>query len=1404
MWKYFSLFLLFLIIVPLALATVQDPFRPYIHKASVPESPKLQVFGDYETLLFPGAATYTYPLIFPKGTNNLQPPLQLTYNSQLMKQRPSVVGAGWSLTDNSILRNINFTPGNISDDYFIVSLEGSMHKLTYSPSERLWHTAQETFMRVENKSGAAHGNNTYWLITRKDGKKYRFGYNSDSELPSNTGKNYSVRWSLDRIEDTFGNSIHYTYLENPFFNDTGAVYVHSILYNNDSQRAVYFSYENNTRPDRRRVFEQGNELEETRRLIDISIFAEQELVRRYNFTYVTLNPALSTLSQIQDIGADNTSVWYALSFEYYLPEVGYKNETTEWEPPALFSDNSRTDFGVRLEDVNNDGFVDVVLGRASTSNNSIYINNKTNGWTLDNNWKLPYYIVDGSAQENGIRFGHVDDDGMIDLLRSRQGFAREVYLNNRSGWRNATANWTIPVNLVDDVGRDVGTQVVDITGEGRVDIIFAQNGNRHVYINNGSGWKNSTEWIFPTDLTNVDRDDQGVRLIDLNSDGLIDIFRSGYYSGKSTWLNNGTGFVNASYYDAPVVFTTITHDDAGIRFLDVNNDGLPDVIEAFYNGTATSSGAWLNTGRGWLRNDSWGSPEYFTSGGLNQGRRIADITGDGFGDIMVAQDSAAQQNSWTKNATFPYLLKKVVHEYGGMTAINYTTSTRFNNSDDLGFNVFVVLNVTTNNSMNGSFSSVGSVVTNYSFGKYDFAAQEFLGFGLAVEKKISGEVWHYFHQDIARKGKEYRTEVFDLNNSLFSAMSHEFVSVRSSVGSDNVTLRSTSSYTHDGNRTDPKVVNVTYAYDSFGNVIGKVELGEVAVVGDERLYNYSYALNKEYWIVDRISSAKTFDAVGNKVKDTLFYYDSLGYGGLGSNGALTKKEEWNNQGNNSFTYLEYDNYGNVKKQTDSLGNSQSYSYDSAHTYLVSSSNAVGHVTLYSYDLGTGNLQSTEKNGIKTSYEYDTFGRIVKEIQPLDSVHAPTKKYTYNLDGVAPENIVVELKNNANYTVVRYYYDGFAQLVQLKNDIEDSTQVVKNIFYDGLGRVKAEENPYFANTSSAISNLTDAANTTYSYDALDRVIGVRNPDGTTKNITYSRWNITDFDENGNRIQYMLDGFGQISNVTEHYNDPFIFINESYVTSYRYDTNGNLVKITDTLGNQFKFGYDSLNRKISMDDPDLGHWDYRYDQNGNLIRQNDSRNKPITLTYDALNRVIIKNSSDVNITFGYDQQYQGTLSNISMRTVNMTYKYDQRLRTTKETKIINGLTFETKFFYDSQNRVISKEGLSELDFIYNLQGKVQQIPNYIPEANYNAFGSILNRTYANTLIQNFSYNAQNNRLTTIRIPSVQNLAYTYDSVGNILTITDAQNNRDHTLTYDTWARPIHLRLQPHRKYLKNSAK
>lgn len=42
-----------------------DSYRPYLHKASVEDVPKLQAFGEYQTELFQGAGSYLYVLELP-------------------------------------------------------------------------------------------------------------------------------------------------------------------------------------------------------------------------------------------------------------------------------------------------------------------------------------------------------------------------------------------------------------------------------------------------------------------------------------------------------------------------------------------------------------------------------------------------------------------------------------------------------------------------------------------------------------------------------------------------------------------------------------------------------------------------------------------------------------------------------------------------------------------------------------------------------------------------------------------------------------------------------------------------------------------------------------------------------------------------------------------------------------------------------------------------------------------------------------------------------------------------------------------------------------------------------------------------------------------------------------------
>src|SRR3989338_3203776 len=176
----------------------------------------------------------------------------------------------------------------------------------------------------------------------------------------------------------------------------------------------------------------------------------------------------------------------------------------------------------------------------------------------------------------------------------------------------------------------------------------------------------------------------------------------------------------------------------------------------------------------------------------------------------------------------------------------------------------------------------------------------------------------------------------------------------------------------------------------------------------------------------------------------------------------------------------YDEFGNPYRQTDPLGRTIIYYYgskDNTNTYPDRRVNELGHAIDYNYDVGTGNILSIIKHGVTFSNEYDTFGRIKREIQPYDTSTFPTKSYTYDFDGVAPEIIKVSQKTTSNNTIdVYYYYDGFANLIQIKTPAEQG-QVVKNIFYDGLFRVKEEQNPYFSTFTTTISNASNITNTT---------------------------------------------------------------------------------------------------------------------------------------------------------------------------------------------------------------------------------------------------------------------------------------------------------------------------------------
>ena len=1182
-------FLLPVITAPIIFSEEDQPLLPYFYDPAVPRAGELKLADVFNVNLYTGAANSLYPISLPQGTNNLQPKLNLIYNSHTTTgYRPKSIGAGWDISQSYIQRDVNYTFADASDDKFELVLDEFFYDLTYVSNESRFHTEIESYFNIQNVSGGNNTNDKYWILKTRDGTQYRFGFNNDSELVSNL-YDYTVRWSLDLINDTYGNSIYYTYKEDPNPNDVGTVYPHKIEYNNDRTRSIEFILEDSDRPDKWIAYEQGNKVVYSRRLKEITASVNGALVKRYSIGYSSPEnlTSISYISNITLYGKDDLT---------YFPPINFKYKKME------------------------------------------------RGWVEDSSWMIPNC---GGGENKGclaqgerVRLADVNGDGLVDILLS--------------------------------------------------DYVQFGSEDQEVWINNGTGWEQDTTWIIPNC---DDEEDKGC-------------------------FDRG----------------------ARVRLADANGDGLVDVLYASFTAYSEDQEVWIN------------------------------------------------------NGTSPFLLESITTRFGGTFLIDYKRSTSLDNTgndslSDLGFNLWVVANITKDNGMNGSQQVISITKYNYSGGKYEYYPKnEFRGFNYVEETLDDKKIRHWFHQDNGRKSREYETQILDENENTY--LKKEFAwnsSIKNNYSI--VLLIEQSEYSYDNISTNPKIVNISYDYDEFGNLVEIHYKGDVDDSKDDKYEYFNYLSNSDKWIINKIENSSLFDSTNSvKIKESLYSYDNLNYGQAPTKGSLTSKQDWLDIGENPVTNYSYDSYGNIVNETNAKGYTTKYVYgirDSTYTFVDKIINSKGHIIEYEYNLGTGNIiWQIDTNNQVTNYTYDVFGRIEKEILPYDSETYPTKRYTYELDGTTPEKIKISQTEGTrtSNTLDKYiFYDGFGKPIQIKQEAENSEQIVYDIYYNEFNKIKQRSNPYF---TASFENYTTSNQSVdwvnYSYDQLDRIIKITNADDTKKNINYSHWNITLLDENSNQKQYGLDAYNQIIEIKEHNN------NEIYTTQYEYDELGNIISITDELNNTLNFTYDSLGRRTQINDPDLGIWNYSYDVVGNLIGQTDNRNVVISMQYDELDRIIEKNSTDKNITYVYDQDKNNTLSQTQTFDLVVNHIYDNKLRKIGESKTIDDLTFVSNWAYDSLDRKTSTSFSSgkEINYTYGAHGKLSSVLDEINIVNisYNPQNQILTRLYGNTLYSNLTYYDKNFRLKKIKTENKQELDYSYDDVGNVKEINDTENSRFFSMKYD----------------------
>lgn len=516
-----------------------------------------------------------------------------------------------------------------------------------------------------------------------------------------------------------------------------------------------------------------------------------------------------------------------------------------------------------------------------------------------------------------------------------------------------------------------------------------------------------------------------------------------------------------------------------------------------------------------------------------------------------------------------------------------------------------------------------------------------------------------------------------------------------------------------------------------------------------------------------------------------------------------------------------------------------------HARPTSVKNALDRTTTYSYGGTSDNSYwlglpqtETDPNGASAVAMYDAFGRMVW--LRIDPDTETTYEAVYHTGSSTMPYWIEVSRLVADQTRIstRNVYNGLGQLIQTQignvdvvptgQSTEQKKDIVVETEYNAYGQVVKQSAPtpltvWTWNGSNSPRRTGVFINTPKnftitSYFDSGHMEKVTAPDDTYTSYAYTisggRMLTSVTDAKGNVTQTQTDAEGQTIQVTPP-TGPGV--------SYVY-TPGGLLKTATRGGVTTTLTYDLAGRKTQMIDPDMGTWTYAYDALSNLKTQTDARACTTTLSYNKINQLIGKSfstgcSSTTGITYNYDET--AGVNGIGRRT-SMTdasgstfWKYDARGRMTEEKKIITGGgTFLTQWTYFSNDQVESitypgnnTGGSGEVvNYTYLPQGTLDTVKNsaidYVSDTKYDEASRIVERTFNNSLESNFSYypwTTQGGRLNTLKsgtsdpnipIPSnLQNLTYTYDSIGNITKIVDNVLNsgmQTQTFGYDAASR------------------
>jgi len=471
--------------------------------------------------------------------------------------------------------------------------------------------------------------------------------------------------------------------------------------------------------------------------------------------------------------------------------------------------------------------------------------------------------------------------------------------------------------------------------------------------------------------------------------------------------------------------------------------------------------------------------------------------------------------------------------------------------------------------------------------------------------------------------------------------------------------------------------------------------------------------------------------------------------------------------------------------------------------LYAVTNEAGHTTTFLQYDGAGRvLRLKTPNSVIVDMTYDSRGRLSTRVirnAPDGAPSTQDAQTTWKYDAVG--NLV--RRTDPDGVMMNYGYDALRQLNSITSPSGSNVQYV----YDVTGQ------PYRVQAFTAAGQPFSYSHSVShgSNGLVDSEFNASNV--KTHSISYNAagkpTEVTDIFGMAQRAVY--DDLGRLTQWTGNATSTDASLKP--VVQYAYDSQDNLLGLTDPDGLTTTYQYDGLGNLVASTSPDTGTTLSVRDAAGLLIGQTDARGVSQVRTYDALNRLteVSYSDSNLNVVYHYDETDDitgcvdsyplGHLTRVVELAVTTTLCYDLRGNIVQKRQALGSQTDSTVYSYSLANRLLGVKTPSGTSVQYSLNpdGRVASVVansangtiNVASNISYLPFGPIAGYTLGNGQVVNRSYDA-NYRLIDLVSP-VLGLHFVRDDLGHITALGKAPgaNPALETYRYDALYRLSELR-------------